>query len=443
MGLMSERPTIFLSYARQDQARVDEYYKYLKDAGFLPWMDKYDIKGGQNWDFETKKALKKADIVVIFLSENSISHRGYIQREVKLALKEYETKLVDDIYIIPIELDANATIPEQLEDIHVIRTTEVDGFAALTEAINTQFKAIDVVHEAASEETGIKWQKEQLVEVWDGLPGYDFTAEILRLTSKDNPDLAKITDITRGWATQQLLGHRREKFEQMPDHYNFGQDKYRRMNSWEAYCGEPIVKGRVLSIMYTIWWYGAGAAHPNSGFHSFNFITDPLIEIGNLSTVFANDKESDALEIVQNAVREQALEEEERGAMLTDEWLNDGTKDWDCFANFAFTPEGLMILIAPYQIAPYAAGSFHALIDYKTLKPFMKPEFINALGIEYIDIRPWPFNDGLSALEVSAETTDKPSHATHLEKSAPHLILPYEQDVGEQEPPKATSSDKD
>lgn len=423
---MFEKPLIFLSYARQDQTRIDEYYQHLTSKGLTVWMDKYQIKGGQNWDFETRKALKKADIVVVFLSENSINHRGYVQREIKLALKQYEIKLIDDIYIIPIALDADSQIPEQLEDIHVIKAAEVDSFVELTDAISSQFDEMDVVHQAVSEQTGIKWHKEKLEEVWEGLPGYEFSAEIVRFSSNQNADLSKITDILRGWVTQQLLNERHEKFDQTPLVFNFGQEKYRRQNSWEAYCGDPIIVNKVLSLIYTVWWYGAGAAHPNSGFHAFNFITDPLLQIGGLDSVFVSEKCMDALAVIQDSVREQAMSEEERSEMVLRETLISGTEDWECFENYGFTPEGLMILIPPYQIAPYAAGSFHALIDYKVIKPLMKPEYIDALGIQYIDASPFPFAHDEAA--KNSPLAVKPTHAAHLAKNAPHLILPYEDD---------------
>lgn len=423
---MTDESTIFLSYARPDQARVDEYYTYIKSKGLSPWMDKYEIKGGQNWDFETKKALKKAVIVVLFLSNNSVNRRGYVQREVKLALKQYETKLIEDIYIIPVAIDADLSIPEQLEDIHVIKAEAVDSFAELVEAINHQLAEMGTTQASFAEQTGMKWYREHLNDAWDGLPGYELSAEIVRFNSSDNAEISQISDVVRGWITQQFLTERRIKFDQSPDFFNFGQEKYRRTNSWEAYCGEPIFVNRVISVVYSVWWNCAGAAHPNSSFHTFNFVTDPLVDIGDLQSIFL--QEVDALPFVQQRVREQVLAEEERGEMISPEYLQSGISDWESFQNFAFTPEGLMILIPPYQIAPYAAGSFHVVIDYCSLKPLISKEIIAALGIEYVDVKKWPIDDGDETTSDidDREKNEQASHAQHLAKNAPHLILPYE-----------------
>lgn len=423
---MADDPIIFLSYARPDQARIEAYYTHIKGKGFSPWMDKFQIKGGQNWDFETKKALKKAAIVVLFLSNNSVNRRGYVQREVKLALKQYETKLIDDIYIVPVAIDPDLPIPGELEDIHVIRAESVDSFAELTEAISHQLAEMGTAHETFTEQTGIKWYRDHLNEFWEGLPGYDLSADVIRFSSLENAEISRITDILRGWTTQQLLSERRIKFDQSPDFFNFGQERYRRTNSWEAHCGEPIFVNRVISLVYSVWWYGAGAAHPNSGFQTFNFVADPLVDLGELRSIFLS--EVDALPFIQQHVREQVLAEVERGEMVITESLKSGTGDWDCFQNFAFTPEGLMILIPPYQIAPYAAGSFHVVIDYKLLKPLLVKEIIAALGIEYVDVEKWPFDDtdektGEGAQPEKSETL---SHAEHIANNTPHLILPYE-----------------
>ena len=68
-------------------------------------MDKRRLKGGQNWDFEIKRALQKATVIVVFLSSNSVDRRGYAQREIKAALDQAGDKLIDDIYLIPVMLD--------------------------------------------------------------------------------------------------------------------------------------------------------------------------------------------------------------------------------------------------------------------------------------------------------------------------------------------------
>jgi hypothetical protein len=94
--------SVFMSYARPDQNRVTPFFDYLQSRGFNVWLDCKSLMPGQNWDFEIKRALDKATFVVVFLSTNSFDRRGYLQRELRLALDKANEKLVDDIYLIPV-----------------------------------------------------------------------------------------------------------------------------------------------------------------------------------------------------------------------------------------------------------------------------------------------------------------------------------------------------
>lgn len=380
---MDQEPLIFLSYASPDQDRVDEFYQRLKAEGFNPWMDKYEIRGGQNWDFEIKKALKRAAIIVVFLSDNSVTKRGYCQREIKIALDKAQEKLLGDIYIVPVALDPDLIIPDQLEDVHVIKSDKVDAFSELSRSISGQLEELGEHQSKVEETTGLRWGVETLSEQWDGLPGFEFKYDILRLTSSEFPEISKISDIMRGEAAAQLLAERRIKFEQSPEFHNFGQDRFRRQNATEVSCRAPIITERVLSIVQEIYSWGAGAAHPNHGFATMNFIIDPLIRFDRIEEIF--EDEENAFSVVQMRVRKLLAEIEDEGQrLLEDKWMLEGTSEWDHFQKYAFTDEGLLILFGPYEVGPYAVGSHSVVVPYGEIAKLMKSEIAAALGLEYL-----------------------------------------------------------
>lgn len=380
---MDDQPLIFISYASPDQDRVDEFYQFLKTEGFNPWMDKYEIRGGQNWDFEIKKALKRAAVIVVFLSNNSITKRGYCQREIKIALDKAQEKLLEDIYIVPLALDPDLIIPAQLEDVHVIKSDKVDAFAELSRSIAGQLQELGEHQSKVEETTGLRWTVETLAEQWDGLPGFEFKYDILRLTSTEFPEVSRISDIMRGDAAAQLLSERRIKFEQSPEFHNFGQDRFRRQNATEVSCRAPVITERVLSIVQEIYSWGAGAAHPNHGFATMNFIIDPLIRFDRIEEIFADDE--NAFSVIQKRVRQLLAAIEHEGERLLDEkWLMEGASEWDQFQNYAFTPEGLLILFGSYEVGPYAHGSHSVVVPYAEVAKLMKPEIAAALGLEYL-----------------------------------------------------------
>jgi hypothetical protein len=90
-------PRLFLSYAREDTDKVTEIYYDLVAAGFSPWLDAIDILPGERWEMSIRKAIESADFFIVFMSEKSISKRGFVQKEIQMGLEIYETYLASDI----------------------------------------------------------------------------------------------------------------------------------------------------------------------------------------------------------------------------------------------------------------------------------------------------------------------------------------------------------
>lgn len=128
---------IFISHAKEDIDWAEKLYDYLETHGYSPWLDKKKLKPGANWDYEIKGALRKASFVIILLSATSVEKRSYIQREFKLALEHSETKLTDDIYIIPILLD-NCKVPVELSKFHWLEVTNDLWQEKILDALNYQ-----------------------------------------------------------------------------------------------------------------------------------------------------------------------------------------------------------------------------------------------------------------------------------------------------------------
>src|SRR5438128_1134902 len=97
---MKANISIFLSYAREDQKRVGDLYQRLSDVGFKRWMGTRDILPGEKWEYSIEKAIRGADIFLACLSENSVSKRGLVQKEIRIALDISQKMLEGDIYLI-------------------------------------------------------------------------------------------------------------------------------------------------------------------------------------------------------------------------------------------------------------------------------------------------------------------------------------------------------
>ncbi|MBE0680486.1 MAG: TIR domain-containing protein [Anaerolineales bacterium] len=135
-GPVQSKVQIFLSYAHEDEKMVKDLYYQLSNAGFRPWMDKFDLIPGEDWRISIKKAIQDSDFVVACLSNASVKKRSYLQKEYKYALDIWQEKLVSDIYLIPARLD-HCDLPDNLADFQSANLFEETGFAYLLRAIKT------------------------------------------------------------------------------------------------------------------------------------------------------------------------------------------------------------------------------------------------------------------------------------------------------------------
>lgn len=379
---MEEEPLVFLSYTSADREQVGEVASKLIANKVDAWIDYRRIKPGQNWDFEIRKALDRAAIIVVFISENSVKKTGYVQRELKLALEKAEEKLVEDIYLIPVLLDDATPIPAQLKDRHFIRYSDDNFIGNLIGAISSQLQKIGSELSEAQAAAEITWSGYRFFERRDGAPGYEAEMRLFRLSSDVYPQISQIGDHIKGHLLDYIFEFRAQLLEVDTPFFNYGQERWRRTHTIDLQSAGPSVHGRFISLVYAVHTYYAGAAHPNIGFRTFNFFIDPLFSIDTLALLFEDP--DGAFSITQAEARRQLLEAREGLEFALDEdTVNHGTEDWDDFKSFAFKEDGIELLFAPYEVASYAEGPQFVEIKYDLVKHLLKPTFRSALDLEY------------------------------------------------------------
>jgi len=105
---------VFLCHASQDKPVVRELYRRLKTEDWIdPWLDEEKLTLGQHWTTAIEDALHNADVVIIFLSHNSVRKEGFVQRELNYAWEISLEKPRDAIFLIPFRLD-DCQIPRYL-----------------------------------------------------------------------------------------------------------------------------------------------------------------------------------------------------------------------------------------------------------------------------------------------------------------------------------------
>lgn len=97
---------VFLCHSSADKPAVRELYQKLRaEAWIQPWLDEEELFPGMDWNLEIEKAIEATDVILVCLSNNSITKEGYIQREIRIALDYADYKPEGTLFIIPVRLE--------------------------------------------------------------------------------------------------------------------------------------------------------------------------------------------------------------------------------------------------------------------------------------------------------------------------------------------------
>jgi hypothetical protein len=138
---------VFISYVQEDIETAQKVYKYLKDVGLEPWLDKFDLLPGQKWRPAIKDAIRNSRYFIALSSSNSVEARGHVQKQLKEALDILDEFPSEDIFIIPARLDNCKVSEDKINDLvtvdlfldweigfdKILRAMKVDSGSAIKE----------------------------------------------------------------------------------------------------------------------------------------------------------------------------------------------------------------------------------------------------------------------------------------------------------------------
>ena len=137
--LPPDAPTVFLCHASEDKAHAERVAAGLRDSGIGTWLDKEDLRGGDQWDEMIRHTLGDVvDYVVVLQSGNlkrKAAERSYVNREIRMALKVQEEYAFPRVFLIPGLLDGPENRRGELEDYHEIDLSGSNGIQALVRTI--------------------------------------------------------------------------------------------------------------------------------------------------------------------------------------------------------------------------------------------------------------------------------------------------------------------
>jgi len=104
---------VFLCYAEDDKPIVRKLYDKLTNGYIDAWFDEEKLLPGQDWKLEIPNAIRSSDVVMILLSNHSITKEGFVQKEIKYAIDIADEKPEGTIFIIPVRLE-DCKVPSSL-----------------------------------------------------------------------------------------------------------------------------------------------------------------------------------------------------------------------------------------------------------------------------------------------------------------------------------------
>lgn len=127
---------VFLCHASEDKESARVLYTRLLQDGFDPWLDEANLLPGQEWGPEIARAVRETDVVVVCLSSRSIDKKGYVQREIRLALDAADDRPVGSIFVIPSRIE-DCRVPERLSRWQRVDLFAENGYERLLRALDS------------------------------------------------------------------------------------------------------------------------------------------------------------------------------------------------------------------------------------------------------------------------------------------------------------------
>jgi hypothetical protein len=134
-------PEVFICHASEDKDYAASLYKKFEQAGIRPWLDKENLRGGDEWDGKIRDSIKKVDYLVVLQSQALANKTiGYVNREINSALdRQEEYQRGTTRFIIPVQIEP-CPLREDLKHLQTIDLTDEANIKTLINTIQRDFE---------------------------------------------------------------------------------------------------------------------------------------------------------------------------------------------------------------------------------------------------------------------------------------------------------------
>ena len=351
--------------------RVERFYRAFHEAGLKPWMDSIDRPPGALWERALSVAIRRCDLLIIFLSKRSVDKHGLLRKEHIQALSDWEEKGADDVFVVLARLEA-CKVPDELENFQ--------KFEALDDLKTLQLvRLLQVLHGKATGKldflpTRLEYKLRQILP--ENSTHFDIGVTIPQFDPADNDLLAPANSLIEG-AAQDILeaflvqagsGLAAKEIKEL------GLEKSPNDGFWL----QPLVltaTRSLISVEFYISTYRRGEKQRHYYTRTLNIDVDNSTEF---SLKYIVNNEAMAMHFFSTYC-ENALRAEPDFHLIGKDWKFDSS-GMSISQSFGFRNADLIFIFAPRDIGGHAFGRKVVELPFNDVYRFLTDRIIDLLA---------------------------------------------------------------
>ena len=137
----ANEPEVFICHASEDKDYAAALYEKLKHAGIRPWLDRENLRGGDEWDRKIRDTIKKVDYFAVLQTKELANKTiGYVNREINIALdRREEFQRGTTRFVIPVKIEP-CPLREDLKRLQTIDLIDKANIKTLIDTIQRDFE---------------------------------------------------------------------------------------------------------------------------------------------------------------------------------------------------------------------------------------------------------------------------------------------------------------
>jgi hypothetical protein len=217
---------VFISYAHEDYEVARRLYNDLVAIGYKPWLDALDLIPSENWARRIEEEIRACKYFLAVISTRSLSKRGYVQKELRLALEVLDEIPIDERFLIPVRLDECRPKDSRLKALQWVDL--FPDYRTGLERLLQSLMRLDWIPARLYSKVGIEVPSD--IETWKDERLFGYIDDILRpeAINRAERDYEGIEVADRSRAVEERA---REKLEQVAHRHGFVDAWYRYLET--------------------------------------------------------------------------------------------------------------------------------------------------------------------------------------------------------------------